>query len=741
MPLVLDPIQSGYNLSKINDNFQRIEDTWDEKLDRVNSGSFYNQMDQTLDMNSNEIINVKLGDSDDSLVNKGYVDAQDDLRVLKSGDSMSGQLNTIDPVQPSNATNKRYVDGLIASIDGVDGIVPLVSPRQQGDGVTTVFPTVVTSQHPTSSYSVNLDGVTQRPQTDYTADTNGNVVFAEAPEVGVDIDITVFEPVNLQEAADLSQVTATGSTTPRTLADRFADMLSVKDFGAIGDGVTDDTAALQSALSAGKPLRLPAGDYRVSSQILLHTGSRLIGEGRDRTSITASGGSGTTMIATNGNIVDAGIEGVTLDANFYFESCAYLSNMSNCHFENIRVRNPVKQDVNNYRGGLLILNSTFVTVTDFRAFGIYQSEDPSQHEYQSLSFTDCNHCWANNTYVTQSDKAHHVGGTCSHIYFNNCTANNTRDNGLYLIGSLESISFTNFQFEAVQEGIVMNASDSNMGIIISDGVILRSTSRALALRTGSGYQLSNIFCNGCYAGLAQSTNLTYSGVKGLQANGLTIKNCTTDRAVYLARNENISLNNLRIIGVPSPAGDDVVRIFEDCNNIHFTDLHIDAESNPRLYGIYIQPETGGAPRITVDGYLMYGITSLDFVTLENSASSLYTRGKDNQFNSNVEVTSIQDGSIGIKSTDTTVGAGQTIGEYYHEQSDPSGLGAGKVFSIKTEALTSSGSTHDTTLYSRPGEVAAVVKNGGFMTIVLPTSDTGLPSGSLWNDSGTITIVP
>ncbi|QZI86353.1 hypothetical protein PODOV026v1_p0062 [Vibrio phage PS32B.1] len=267
MPLVLDPIQSGYNLSKINDNFQRIEDAWDEKLDRVNSGSFYNQMDQTLDMNSNEIINVKVGDTDDSLVNKGYVDQQDELRVLKAGDSMSGQLNTIDPVQPSNATNKRYVDGMIATIDGVEGIVPLVSPRQQGDGVTTVFPTIVTSQHPTQSYSVNLDGVTQRPQTDFTADTNGNVVFAEAPEVGVDIDITVFEPVNLQEAADLSQVTATGSTTPRTLADRFAGTANVVDFGAVGDGVADDTSAINLASASGKSVVFPKGRYRCTGKL------------------------------------------------------------------------------------------------------------------------------------------------------------------------------------------------------------------------------------------------------------------------------------------------------------------------------------------------------------------------------------------------------------------------------------------------------------------------------------------
>ena len=36
-------------------------------------------------------------------------------------------------------------------------------------------------------------------------------------------------------------VTATGGTTARTLAARFADVVNVKDWGAVGDGTTDDT--------------------------------------------------------------------------------------------------------------------------------------------------------------------------------------------------------------------------------------------------------------------------------------------------------------------------------------------------------------------------------------------------------------------------------------------------------------------------------------------------------------------
>jgi hypothetical protein len=67
----------------------------------------------------------------------------------------------------------------------------------------------------------------------------------------------------------LAPVTATGSTTARTLENRFADVVNVKDFGAVGNGVADDTAAIQAAINSnpGKTIYFPAGTYLVSSTI------------------------------------------------------------------------------------------------------------------------------------------------------------------------------------------------------------------------------------------------------------------------------------------------------------------------------------------------------------------------------------------------------------------------------------------------------------------------------------------
>lgn len=85
--------------------------------------------------------------------------------------------------------------------------------------------------------------------------------YAFAKKVGDQIH--VFEPN--AGVTDNLPVIAEGSDTPRTLKDRFADVVNVKDFGAVGDGIHDDTKAIQAAnnfaQSLGKGLRFPSGVY------------------------------------------------------------------------------------------------------------------------------------------------------------------------------------------------------------------------------------------------------------------------------------------------------------------------------------------------------------------------------------------------------------------------------------------------------------------------------------------------
>lgn len=56
--------------------------------------------------------------------------------------------------------------------------------------------------------------------------------------------------------------TGTGTAElSQTVETKLRQTVSVKDFGAVGDGVTDDTAAIQSAIDSGEDLLFPAGTY------------------------------------------------------------------------------------------------------------------------------------------------------------------------------------------------------------------------------------------------------------------------------------------------------------------------------------------------------------------------------------------------------------------------------------------------------------------------------------------------
>lgn len=78
-----------------------------------------------------------------------------------------------------------------------------------------------------------------------------------------------------------AEVKADGSTTARSLKSRFADVINVKDFGAKGDGLTDDTTAIKKAINAGadKTVYFPSGTYLINSVLLVKNGQKIVGEG------------------------------------------------------------------------------------------------------------------------------------------------------------------------------------------------------------------------------------------------------------------------------------------------------------------------------------------------------------------------------------------------------------------------------------------------------------------------------
>lgn len=69
------------------------------------------------------------------------------------------------------------------------------------------------------------------------------------------------------------------SAVARTLQDKAREFISVKDFGAVGDGVTDDTAAIQAAhvAAANNTLYYPPGTYLTTKAISVYSGTTVEG--------------------------------------------------------------------------------------------------------------------------------------------------------------------------------------------------------------------------------------------------------------------------------------------------------------------------------------------------------------------------------------------------------------------------------------------------------------------------------
>ena len=111
----------------------------------------------------------------------------------------------------------------------------------------------------------------------------------------------------------------TGATT-RTVASKIQEIISVKDFGATGDGATDDTAAISSAITHAASLAgnhpvavyFPTGDYLYTSITI--TSSRVWLTGSARLIKTTTTGNGITFDGTAVELVQPGIVGLTFGA-------------------------------------------------------------------------------------------------------------------------------------------------------------------------------------------------------------------------------------------------------------------------------------------------------------------------------------------------------------------------------------------------------------------------------------------
>ena len=280
------------------------------------------------------------------------------------------------------------------------------------------------------------------------ADNNGNWSY--------------YNPTNVTNANNL-EVTATGSTTPRTLANRFADVVNVKDFGAVGNGVTDDTSAIQAAINSATPFHavfFPLGTYIISSTINMPTTSNISG-------LNIFGvGQGSVIKPTSQTAVS-------------FELNGTIASFANLHFDGTNSNAAVALE---FLGGL---NNNNITINNcyFNNFGNAILLKTSGYKINNCFFVDCINSinLADNAQNGYIEGNYVIGGNTA-VYFGRET------------GEAEGVRVFNNTFLCTNSGANQIVVNAGLEISIFNNIIDQTGTggRAIYISGSSGSSISHI---------------------------------------------------------------------------------------------------------------------------------------------------------------------------------------------------------------------------------------------------------
>jgi hypothetical protein len=196
----------------------------------------------------------------------------------------------------------------------------------------------------------------------------------------------------------------------RTVESKLKDTVSVKDFGAVGDGVADDTAAIQAAITAanGRTVLLPAGTYKITSTLTFTPTAatfekpiRLVGEGMLSSVID-------TRVASGPAISVAATATYKFSTGGVLKDFSIITNGAPANADGIRLYSVFHLDVEKVRvnglsgKGLYIRSSgtgdtdttSYLRVTHCRftgnSYGVYAKSDLSGG--LPLAYADFEHC-------------------------------------------------------------------------------------------------------------------------------------------------------------------------------------------------------------------------------------------------------------------------------------------------------------------------------------------------------------
>lgn len=262
------PKPEGLNLFRWNEDGTALENV--ETADLVTVAQFSNFKTDTfvdgVDFTAGTTTTVTLDSAPGTKANtQVYFDG---VYQEKSEYSLGSTVITFDNPIPIGVGAVEVVYGKAADV-----LASSLREVQFGDGTTTAFTLANAYEPGNGTLHVYINGVRQEVGYGYTETSSTVLTFDSAPANG-DRLLFLVNPYAPQTTADANNVTYThpaSGAVATNVGARLSQTISVKDFGATGDGTTDDTTAVQAAVTYantnGLTLYWPKGTYFTTSSI------------------------------------------------------------------------------------------------------------------------------------------------------------------------------------------------------------------------------------------------------------------------------------------------------------------------------------------------------------------------------------------------------------------------------------------------------------------------------------------
>lgn len=332
------------------------------------------------------------------------------------------------------------------------------------------------------------------------------------------------------EIGYLAGVTSAIQTQINTLSTSIvyaSQAVNVKSFGAIGNGIADDTTSINNAiasLTTGGAVFFPKGTYLCNSDITIALDNiTLYGEGQS--SIIRSGTDKTIRVTADGfsayNLVRRGPDAASLD----IDSCGFiLQGSSGTPLVNIKIKNV---EMHNFRG------------YGVRAEYVDQLEVSSNYihdlVYVGVGLSSVNNFAVNKNFIKDLNQVA--------LYVNSYGIFISHASNSDPVCTNGSISYNNIDSVALWEGLDAHGGD-NVSMV---GNIVTNTPKGITIGPGLMTAAPKFFtiANNVLIGLDDPIN---------GGNGITIQGNRTSVGVMVDYAENISVigNSIRHFGFDSP---------------------------------------------------------------------------------------------------------------------------------------------------------------------------------------------